>query len=206
MKQKLFQLYEDLYSKLGPQGWWPLLETGYHPLDFSYPKNALHAFEIALGAILTQNTNWSNVEKALINLKDKNILNPEDILKTDEAVLLTAIKPSGFFNQKLKKIKIFTDFFLKLKNKPLLRNDLLNLWGIGPETADSILLYAYKVPTFVVDTYTNRLLITKGLITEALPYHELKSLFENNLDKDYQLFQEFHALIVISGKIKLFFS
>lgn len=197
----LLKLYDDLYQKYGPQGWWPLLETGYRKLDFSYPKNQTQSFEIALGAILTQNTAWQNVEKTLNNLKNQELLLPEKILTAPDEVLQNAIKSSGYYNQKLKKIKIFTAFFLSLKNRTPARNELLNLWGIGPETADSILLYAYKMPSFVIDAYTKRWL-TSLYGADKIPqnYHDLKNIFEANLPADYELFQEYHALIVANGK------
>ena len=165
---KIHQIYNMLLKLYGPQGWWPLLNCkginptktgavkGYHPNDYSYPKNDRQRFEICIGAILTQNTSWPQVEKALLNLKGLNALNPEEMKNLKLEKLKQAIKPAGYFNQKARKIKEFTDFYLSLNNKISTREELLELWGIGPETADSILLYAFKVPTFVVDAYTKR--------------------------------------------------
>ena len=206
------KLYEELFDKFGPQGWWPLLDVnginptktgsvkGYHPKDYSYPQNERQRFEICVGAILTQNTAWPNVEKALINLKNNNLLEPKELVNCNEETLKVLIRPSGFFNQKSERLKIFSDFYLKLKGKTPEREELLALKGIGPETCDSMLLYGYKVPTFVVDAYTKRLLIRRGIIDQRLGYYEIKELFESNMKKDFAIFQEFHALIVENEK------
>jgi endonuclease-3 related protein len=207
---KLLELYKKLLKKYGHQGWWPLLDCegcnptktgsirGYHPGDYSYPKNENQKFEICVGAILTQSIGWVSVEKALINLKKINALKPLSLKKLSILKLKKAIKPAGYFNQKAKKLKIFTDFFIKLDRRIPARDELLDVWGIGPETADSILLYAYKVPSFVVDAYTKRLMHKMGYAEKT--YDELKTLFEKNLKNDYKLYQEFHALIVENGK------
>lgn len=204
MPNEIQSLYTHLLSEYGPQGWWPLLDVkgtnptktgsiqGYHPNDYSYPKNDKQRFEICLGAILTQNTSWPNVEKALLNLKRLKAIEPKAILKLNELEL--AIKPAGYFNQKAKKLRIFAEFYLNNKNPT--RDQLLNLWGIGPETADSILLYAYNEPQFVVDAYTKRILKSLNLINDTAKYDDIKALFESNLKKDYKLYQEFHALMV----------
>lgn len=196
---KILNLYKKLLKKHGPQGWWPIMGK-YHPNDFSTPKNANECFEICIGAILTQNTSWKNVEKALDNLSTKNLLNPKMLLSIPEKSLAVIIKPTGYFNQKAKKIKIFSDFFLSLKDKSPAREQLLNIWGIGPETADSILLYAYKQPIFIVDAYTRRILSDEKLVIENAGYQEIQQLFHDSIPRDYQLFNEFHALIVQEGK------
>jgi len=209
------KIYKILFNKYGPQGWWPLLELGevsykpgskqyggYHPGDYSYPKTDGQRFEICVGAILTQNTSWNNVSKALLELHKTNMLDPSAILETGDETLHTLIKSAGYFRQKRKKLKNFSEFFIKLKNKTPTREQLLSVWGVGPETADSILLYAYKQPEFVIDTYTKRLLLRKGLVSEKATYNEIKALFENNLKKDYKMFQEYHALIVENEKIQ----
>ncbi|MGM5482191.1 MAG: endonuclease III domain-containing protein [Nanobdellota archaeon] len=205
------KIYNDLIMKYGPQGWWPLLDVkgsnptktgnirGYHPGDYSYPKNEKQRFEICIGAILTQNTSWINVEKALLQLKDINCLSPKNMKNIDEKDLCDAIKPAGYFNQKAKKLKIFTEFFTNLKKEPP-RDELLSLWGVGPETADSILLYAYKIPVFVVDTYTKRLFSRKAIIKKNDKYEDIRKLFEKSLKKDYRIYQEYHALIVEEEK------
>lgn len=188
----LIKLYNELLELHGPQGWWPL-NSEYHPGDYSYPKNGRQRFEICAGAILTQNTAWRNVEKALDNLRRLDALNPEAVLKMGIDDLAQAARPAGYFNQKARKLKEFAEFFRKLKGVPT-REQLLEIWGIGPETADSILLYAYNLPSFVVDAYTKR------VIGVDKSYDEIKEMFENSLERDYRLYQEFHALIVAHAK------
>ncbi len=194
----MIELYNLLLKEYGHQGWWPI-QNKYHPKDYSFPKNDLQKFEICVGAILTQNTSWNNIEKAIDNLRNINALNPKKLNVLDIEKLKQAIRPAGYFNQKAKKIKIFTEFYLKLKGTPT-RKQLLSLWGIGPETADSILLYAYNVSTFVIDAYTKKILIKLNLIKENCSYDDMKELFEKNIPKDYKIYQEFHALIVQHGK------
>jgi len=202
-----YKIYKELYELHGPQGWWPLTDLktfsnpdGYHHLDYSYPKTSSQIFEICIGAILTQSTKWSAAKKALENLKEENLLRPEKILKMDFSKLKTLIRCSGYFSQKSRKVKIFARYFLDLKNKVPTRENLLSLWGIGPETADSILLYAYKVPTFVVDNYTKKIFSNLGVIDKSFDYEKIKNLFEDNLPRDFKLYQEYHALIVEHAK------
>ncbi len=207
------KIYEKLLKKYGLQGWWPLIEIGqvkykkgnknyggYHPGDYSYPKTQEQKFEICCGAILTQNTSWNQASKALLNLYKQDLLDPESIIKTPKEKLQKTIRPAGYFRQKTKKLKIFSKFFIGLDGKIPTREQLLDIWGIGPETADSILLYAYKQPEFVVDAYTKRFLLKKRLISKKAKYDEIKTLLEDNLEKDYKMFQEYHALIVEDGK------
>ena len=183
-----------MFDALGPQQWWP----GETP------------FEIIIGAILTQNTNWSNVEKAIKNLKVAGLLSPNGIYELSETELAQLIRPSGFFNVKARRVKTFINWlFSKHKGKlsnlfagdlQILRGELLAVKGIGPETADSILLYAGNLPTFVVDAYTYRIFSRHGFIPEESSYDEIKSFFEENLPKDVKLFNEYHALLVNIGK------
>ncbi|MCC7570011.1 endonuclease III domain-containing protein [Candidatus Micrarchaeota archaeon] len=215
--KKLFNIYEKLLKLYGLQGWWPLIDfkgtnptktgsvQGYHPGDYSFPRNELQQFEICIGAILTQNTAWPNVEKALLNLKTINALDPKKILFLEDKKLKQAITPAGYFNQKAKKLKLFSKFYISLKGKTPAREELLDVWGIGPETADSILLYAYKQPEFVVDAYTRKVFgpcFDEGFnsINSDATYDDIKLLFEINLPRDYKLYQEFHALIVEHAK------
>ncbi len=191
----LLQIYQRMFDTLGPQQWWP----GETP------------FEIIIGAILTQNTNWSNVEKAIKNLKSAGKLSPEGIHELEAAELAQLIRPSGFFNIKARRVKTFIDwlFFhyegnlqeMFARDLQTLRDDLLAIKGIGPETADSILLYAGNFPTFVVDAYTYRIFSRHGFIPAETTYDEMKSFFEENLPKDVQLFNEYHALLVNIGKM-----
>jgi endonuclease III related protein len=211
-KNALEKIYLWLFNKYGPQGWWPLLDCdginptktgcikGYHPINYSYPKTKKEQFEICIGAILTQNTAWPNVEKALINLKKLNAISPEKIIELENEILAEAIKPAGYFNQKAKKLKIFSKFYISLNEKIPSRQELLQIWGIGPETADSILLYAYKIPTFVIDAYTKRIFSNLNLISNDSSYDEFKLLFENNINPDLAVYQEYHALIVEHAK------
>ena len=190
----LLEIYQKMFDALGPQQWWP----GETP------------FEIIIGAILTQNTNWSNVEKAIKNLKMAARLSPKNIHELALPELAQLIRPSGFFNVKAKRVKTFIHWlFSKHEGKlssmfnqdfQMLRSELLAVKGIGPETADSILLYAGHLPTFVVDAYTYRIFSRHGLIPEESTYDEIKSFFEENLPKDVKLFNEYHALLVNIGK------
>lgn len=208
------KIYDRLLLEYGPQGWWPMVSLdgckgenptktgsirGYHPEDYNYPKNKNERFEIILGTLLTQNTSWANVEKALLNLKELSGLHAEGILKLKDEELKNAIKPAGYFNQKSKRAKILAKWFIELKNIPT-REELLALYGVGEETADSILLYAFQEPSFVIDTYTRRIFSNLGLIKGNEKYVEIKNLIEKNLDKDTKIFQEFHALLVEHAK------
>ena len=193
-QKRLLKIYDKLYRHFGPRHWWPA-ET---------------PFEVIIGAILTQNTSWKNVEKAIANLKKKNLLKPEKIHKLNNARLASVIKPAGFFNVKAKRVKSFVNFlFLRYNNnlkamlsKPLaaLRKELLDINGIGPETADSILLYAAGKPVFVIDAYTKRIFSRHKIVKDNVEYDELQRLFMDNLPRRPSLFNEYHALIVELGK------
>ncbi len=209
----LRRIYDFLYSSYGPQGWWPLLELhdrgvnptksgslrGYHPGDYSFPRNDSQRFEIIVGALLTQNTSWVNVEKALVNLSVNGLLSPSSLLSADVDFVKELIRPAGYFNQKADRLLLLARWFLSLSGVPS-RDELLSLKGVGPETADSILLYAFSQPEFVVDAYTRRILKALGLINGDESYDFVKSLFESSLEKDFRLFQEFHALLVEHAK------
>lgn len=188
--------YKILLKGLGSQYWWP-----------AKSKNKKERqFEICIGAILTQNTSWKNVEKALKNLRKEGLLNENGIKNINEKELAVLIKPAGYYNQKAKKLKSFSEFLQyypleKLQKMPIgeARTVLLEVHGIGKETADSILLYALSKPIFVIDTYTKR--IFERLFNFKLKdYDEWQEFFEKNLEKDTQLFNEYHALIVELGK------
>jgi len=193
--KKLLKIYQKMFDAFGPRQWWP----GETP------------FEVVIGAILTQNTNWSNVEKAIKNLKTAGKLSPEGIYGLSITELAELIKPSGFFNVKAKRVKAFINWLFSryegnlskmfARDLQTLRSELLSVKGIGPETADSILLYAGNMPTFVVDAYTHRIFSRHELIPEESTYDDMKSFFEENLPKDVQLYNEYHALLVNIGKM-----
>jgi endonuclease-3 related protein len=192
--KKLIKIYQKLYSSIGPRHWWP----GDSP------------FEVIIGAILTQNTSWKNVEIAIRALKEKNLLDPLKLYRVRDRLLANTIKSSGFFNIKAKRIKTFMRFLFEnyqgslkkmfSENLTPLREKLLKINGIGPETADSILLYAGGKPIFVVDAYTKRILARHNLISKTASYSEIQELFMENLKKDAGMFNEYHALLVYTGK------
>lgn len=210
--KRIIEIYHFLYNAYGEQGWWPLIKhkgsnptktgsvKGYHPGDYSIPRDDFERFEICVGAILTQNTAWPNVEKALMNLDKINALDAKEILKIDDEKLKEAIRPAGYFNQKAKKLKIFAEFYIGLKGRTPTRDELLALWGVGKETADSMLLYAYKQPIFVVDAYTRRIFSSLGFFDKDMDYDEIREMFENSVKKDFKMYQEYHALIVEHAK------
>ena len=189
----LLEIYNELLEKVGPRNWWP----------------ADSPFEVIIGAILTQNTAWSNAASAISNLKKKGLLSPEAIHAVSEKRLAAVIRPSGYFNQKAKKIKGFIKYFLdrydgsinKMRRKDIhvLRLELLEIHGIGPETADAILLYALEKPIFVIDAYTRRILHRHNWHKDKAPYDEMQEFFMNRLPKNVQLFNEYHALLDYVG-------
>jgi len=200
------QLYRQLHRIHGPQGWWPLLRKSgariacrYHPDDYRYPKTSRQRFEIGVGAILTQNTNWGNVEKALINLATHSLLDARAILNANPEHLKKLIRPAGYFNQKTTKLRLFAESYTAWKGTIPHRDTLLGIWGIGPETCDSILLYAYQVPVFVIDAYTKRIFKHLGLSSET-DYETLRRSCEQALPREPALYQEYHALLVAHAK------
>ena len=196
----LQKIYKILHDHFGPQHWWP----------------ADSVFEVIVGAVLTQNTNWQNVSRALDNLKADNLLSLPLLHALPQEVLAEKIKPSGYYNLKAGRLKnlldlltceadpknseaeILADFFDE--DTISLRQKLLSVKGIGPETADSILLYAGEKTIFVIDTYTWRILLRHGLAGEETDYAEMQELFMTNLPHDSGLFNEYHALLVRLGK------
>jgi len=196
---KVMAIYEALLKHYGPQGWWPVAGS-YHPGDYGVPKNEEEAFEIIAGAVLTQNTAWTSVERALENLRRIEALNPCKILALSLDVLKSAIRPAGFFNQKAIYLREVALLFAGLKGRTPSRKELMSVKGVGNETADSILLYAYKRPEFVIDAYTKRIATALGLAERGAGYIELKDLFESNLPRDVAIYQEYHALLVEHAK------
>lgn len=194
---KVQGIYYLLNKAYGTQGWWPIVSNNtllceYHT---NPPKNESEQFEIAVGAILTQNTAWRNVEKVLGELKRTGNLSKERIRCIPKGKLSGLIRSAGYYNQKAKKLKLLAVF-----NKPVTRENLLDIWGIGPETADSILLYAYNKPVFVVDAYTKRIFSRVGLVNDNASYDDVQKIFHDNLSKDYEIFSEYHALLVEHAK------
>ncbi|MDD5680856.1 MAG: endonuclease III domain-containing protein [Candidatus Omnitrophica bacterium] len=193
-KNKLLRLYKALYKHYGPQYWWP----------------ARTRFEVIVGAILTQNTSWRNVEKAMRNLTGEKLLNPAAMKSISRKKLAALIRSSGCYNVKAGRLKSFTNFLFQKYGGSLkkmfsqdmatLREELLGVNGLGFETADSILLYAGKKPAFVVDAYTRRILHKHNLISSGHKYHEVQRLFLESLPSDSTLFNEYHALLVRLAK------
>lgn len=190
----LNQIYEKLYSAFGPQHWWP----------------GDTQIEIMVGAILTQNTNWGNVEKAINNLKAAKKLSVKALLEISQEELAILIKPAGYYNIKAKRLKNFINFLrqeyrgnlkeMEKETLPKLREKLLSVNGVGPETADSILLYAFNKPVFVIDAYTKRVCTRHKLAPEDVDYLHLQKLFMDNLPHNAKMFNEYHALIVRLAK------
>lgn len=251
---KLKEIYSILYKTFGPQGWWPVInnKTLLCEYGLNAPRNDSERFEICIGAVLaqgtnwypnvvralqqlklgrqltknelevikkaeilkgkilerpkkitkedmfTQNTSWKNAEKAIFNLNKDNILEINKIKSINQKKLANLIKPSGYYNQKAERLKIAAEFFSK--NKSQTRQQLLEVKGIGPETADSILLYAFNQPIFVVDAYTKRIFSRIGICKDECKYDGLQNIFHENLPKDHKLFNEYHALLVALGK------
>jgi endonuclease III related protein len=191
----LRELYQRLWEVWGAQCWWP----GETP------------FEVAVGAILTQNTNWNNVALAIAALKEQQVLEPQALYDLPETELARLIRPAGYYNIKAKRLKNFLNFLADHYQNSMatmaddtlenVRPGLLAVKGIGPETADSILLYALDKPTFVVDAYTFRILSRHNLIPETYAYEELRQSFMEHLPSQVTLFQEYHALLVRLGKV-----
>jgi endonuclease-3 related protein len=186
--------YRALSSHFGPQHWWP----------------AESPFEVMVGAVLAQNTAWRNVEKAIGNLKTFRLLDPRKIHELDEETLQEAVRPAGYFRQKAARLKAVVAWLVDRFDGSMakaaeadtaaLREELLAIKGIGPETADSILLYALDKPVFVIDTYTWRVLSRHRLVGEETSYEEMQELMQSKLPRDSTLYNEYHALLVAVGK------
>ena len=193
-ENKLTLFYETLLQHYGPQHWWP----------------GQSGFEVMVGAVLTQNTNWSNVERAIANLRRAGVLDARKIDRLSHEQLAEHIRPAGYFNVKARRLKNLVHWFCteydarleSLGELPIdrLRAELLSVNGIGRETADSIVLYALDKPTFVVDTYTYRVLTRHGCIYPESGYEEIKDYCERNLPTDTAMYNELHALLVQVGK------
>lgn len=193
-KKRLNAVFDKLFKAFGPQYWWP----------------ADSPFEVIVGAILTQNTNWVNVEKAIKSLKKAGCLSGKKLHRLSAGKIAPLIKPAGYFNVKAKRLKNFTDFLFTRYHGDLkkmfsqdigkLRRELLSVNGVGKETADSIILYAAQMPVFVVDAYTKRIFSRHNFFRESFGYDEVQKFFMENLPLNVKMFNEFHALIVRLGK------
>lgn len=192
-------VYESLIEAYGPMGWWPVTPPGeVQPAYTGGPATREQRFEVAVGAILTQNTAWKNAEEAVANLNRAGLLDPDALCGIDRGRLADLVRPSGYYNQKAKRLKTVAAFFKGQKG--VTRDLLLSLEGIGPETADSILLYAFNRPYFVIDAYTRRLFRRLGLIGGDERYEEIQEVFHRNMPRNVSIYKEYHALIVEHGK------
>lgn len=174
----------------------------YHPGDYSFPRTEGERFQIVAGALLTQNTGWKNAEKALLNLHSGGKLSPEKILSLPLPELESLIRPAGYFRQKARRMKTLSEAYLKAdedEETSALREHFLSINGVGPETADSILLYAYGRPSFVIDAYTRRMCSALNLF-QGKSYDDYRNFFQSNLPPEPELYNEFHALMVEWGK------
>jgi endonuclease-3 related protein len=197
---EIWTIFQRLYQTFGPQHWWP----------------ARTRLEIIIGAILTQNTAWQNVEKAITRLRKSGLLNLDRLYHLSPSQLASFIRPAGYYNIKARRLLALIKWLkkeggisrLRTRSTPELRQQLLNCYGIGPETADSILLYAFNRPVFVIDAYTRRILSRYGIIQGNEPYEQLRNLIENslapflagNLETTVRVYNEFHALLVKLAK------
>ena len=194
MKNRLLTIYHRLLNAYGGQSWWP----GESP------------FEVIVGAILAQKVAWSNAEKAIVALRESGLLTPAQLAQTPLEEIAALIRPCLYYNEKAKKLKAFLRFLkerysynlcaLFSVDMPYLRQELLSVWGIGEETADAIILYAAKKPSFVVDTYARRILSRVGMIDEKASYADIRNWVMNSLPDNVALFNEYHALLVRHGK------
>ena len=194
MNPTLQEVYDRLLAAYGPQQWWP----------------ARTPFEVILGAVLVQNTSWQNVTKAIDNLRQQDLLEPHALYRVPLEELEELIRPAGYYRVKARRLRSLVAFLVERYGGSLeamfqtglaeLREELLGIHGIGPETADSILLYAGGLPTFVVDAYTHRVFARHGWIGFDADYYRLKDHFESGLPQDARLFNEYHALLVQVGK------
>ncbi len=208
--KKLYKIYKLLYEFYGPQGWWPICigNKSVYRKNYFKPLTDLECFEISTGAVLTQNVSWKNVEKCIIRLKENKMLDPIKILNAKEEEIYPLIISTGYYRQKTIKLKNLSRWlisqggsFKKIfeKNMSWIRNELLSIKGIGRETADSILLYAGYLPSFVIDAYTKR--IFQRIFNKACDdYDELQKIFTDNLPLDHRIYNEYHALIVEISK------
>ncbi len=211
-REPLFaEVYNRLMDRFGPTGWWPVIDLRRKGCVYDdRPIASSHRFEIAVGAVLTQNISWKNVEKALLRLKEEGALSPAGIASLEKDRLAEMIRSTGYHNQKAETLKVLLEWMkgyryslLRASRRPSagLRRELLALKRIGPETADSILLYALDKPFFVVDAYTRRVFSRLGLLEGGEEYPVVQDRFQRNLPEDLNVYREYHGLIVELAKI-----
>ena len=196
-------IFEEIYCKLleayGPQGWWPVTPPGGgEPRYTGGPGTEPQRFEVVVGALLTQNTAWRNASLAICNLNEAGLMAPAGIAFADRSRLARLIRAAGYFNQKAKRLRALARFFLE--GNEVTREALLRLEGVGPETADSILLYGFGKAFFVVDAYTRRIFGRLGLVPKREPYELIRERFERALPRNVDIYNEYHALIVEHAK------
>jgi len=206
----LLELNHLWLEHYGPQGWWPVKsssegvnQSGYHPGDYSFPRNSREQLEILLGAVLTQNTSWRNVSTVLGQLIQEDLLDAEKLRHLSQEELSLKIRSAGYHRQKAKKLHILLDFLKEgsyLQGNVPSREALLSCWGIGPETADSMRLYAYRQEEFVIDRYTSRILSRIGFRPEDDSYQGWKDFAKSQLPETLECYQEFHGLILAHAK------
>ncbi len=204
-------VFQKLLKNYGLQGWWPTCSNygspQYRPDNALRPLDSQEKFEICIGAILTQNTSWTNVARVMPLLKQQHLFNEKKLNQIDLDTLSQMIKPTGYYNQKAQKIKNFAHYIVQNPleklfqlSTPDLRKTLLELSGIGPETADDIILYAAQKPIFVIDTYTKRIFSRLGFCQTNISYSDLQTIIMKNLPSNAPLFNEYHALLVKLAK------
>lgn len=212
MKPDLASIYRKLRARYGERNWWPIVRNGKCEYLEEFRKrnrSVKEIFEIMIGAILTQNTSWDNVVKTIVGMKKLKLFSLNGLRNAPAGKLAVVVRPSGYYNQKAKKIKHLVRFIdselkgdilrMRKMGREEAREKLLGIWGVGPETADSILLYGYGFPVFVVDAYTRRIFSRLGLIDDE-DYENVRRTFESGLKNDTDLFREYHAVIVEHGK------
>jgi endonuclease-3 related protein len=191
------KIYDILLGEYGGQGWWPVTRReGGEPEYLGGPRDSGERFEVAVGAVLTQNTAWRNAARAVSALSAAGLIEPSRLAAAPREKIAELIRPSGYYNQKSRRLGILARYFAGLEDAVPTREGLLALEGVGPETADSIMLYAFEQPFFVVDAYTKRLLSRLGVIRGDESYDRIRGLFEDALGENPKIFNEYHALVV----------
>jgi endonuclease-3 related protein len=197
------KVYRILLSEYGRQGWWPVTrKNGGEPEYLGGPRDSRERFEVAVGAVLTQNTSWNNAARAVSALSAAGMIDPSKLASAPGGEVASLVRSSGYYNQKARRLGILARYFLEIGDAPPEREALLGLEGIGPETADSIMLYAWSRPFFVVDSYTKRLFSRLGVIRGNESYDRIRGLFEEPLGKSPEIYNEYHALVVVHCKRK----